>query len=896
MRHQEEKIPHLVRRYHLAIVCLVAFLLWAIASRFNAASRIRIVIPWQVHASTVDISDDTTVHVVFSNHLDIGFHSNLSDVPGTDLAVIDRYFRHHFPKAISTALDFHDKQQNLSREDWTAWDVDRGSVSSFYGYKYLTHAWLVSLYLDCPVWLGASCPTQQEVEEFKSAVNRGDITWHAMPHNAQVRNASNIFSKPGLHCHISFFQRLLMMKYSIIHQFLSRFFFCNSLFILLLQTSNSDALQIEFFLDPTFLRWSIEGIAHSLDRQFSLPFKRTISQRDVPGLTRAAIPALASAGIQAISVGVNGGSAPPAVPLNSLFWWQDPSSQKKLLAVWHPGGYSGFPVDSAAECLSSPGLNHVLCCAWKGDNEGPHSPDEVVAIFDAVQRQFPMVLRGKIVASDFDAFMREVLEANKAGKLYLPVIEQEIGDTWIHGIATDPVRTSDYRSLLRSWKKEVDLFAASPKCDDTNACHWQRFLTLLAKVPEHTWGTDTKQYPGDYIKWKNSDFHEALCSNDSSFTAAVESWRLQREYNDRALQSIFGSTLYDNAKRDLETLRRDRRPPSVDFLEENFDELSLHDVASMVFQSGDWKFRLSPSTGSLASLTYIGLTDHTVQRSASADGYDGVGIDWTGSNGSLAEVVYSTYDEASFHVLWTEYAYRPSPLPEWFLKDFGKPNVTSLGGATRLDSRPRLHRVFLSKIDSAVMEHLHVIAEVVFDQELVVMAGAPPRAYLEYRILPHSSDLHVDFTWVDKTATRLPEAMWVRWRPGPDATDPKSWRLYKLGELVDPLDVMQNGSMALHAVDDNGVIVMSNSKTRDGRQYKLQIKSLDAALTCVGWPNPLPNVRSPPEVSLGISTCLVNNIWGTNYPMWYPYDDEGRDMRFRFAIESRLVDEEVSLS
>jgi hypothetical protein len=48
------------------------------------------------------------------------------------------------------------------------------------------------------------------------------------------------------------------------------------------------------------------GLCHALDDRFGLPRKRTVSQRDVPGTTRSAIPTLQKAGIAAFSNGVNG--------------------------------------------------------------------------------------------------------------------------------------------------------------------------------------------------------------------------------------------------------------------------------------------------------------------------------------------------------------------------------------------------------------------------------------------------------------------------------------------------------------------------------------------------------------------------------------------------------------
>ena len=60
-------------------------------------------------------------------------------------------------------------------------------------------------------------------------------------------------------------------------------------------------------------------------------------QRDVPGMTRNAIPVLVDEGVQAITIGVNGGSAPPGVPKNVPFIWRDNPSGKEIVTVVHPG-------------------------------------------------------------------------------------------------------------------------------------------------------------------------------------------------------------------------------------------------------------------------------------------------------------------------------------------------------------------------------------------------------------------------------------------------------------------------------------------------------------------------------------------------------------------------------
>ena len=57
----------------------------------------------------------------------------------------------------------------------------------------------------------------------------------------------------------------------------------------------------------------------------------------MPGFTRNAIPILASEGVTAVTIGVNGGSAPPGVPKNAPFVWRDEASDTELLTVLHPG-------------------------------------------------------------------------------------------------------------------------------------------------------------------------------------------------------------------------------------------------------------------------------------------------------------------------------------------------------------------------------------------------------------------------------------------------------------------------------------------------------------------------------------------------------------------------------
>lgn len=177
----------------------------------------------------------------------------------------------------------------------------------------------------------------------------------------------------------------------------------------------------------------------------------------------------------------------------------------------------------------------------------------------------------------------------------------------------------------------------------------------------------------------------------------------------------------------------------------------------------------------------------------------------------------------------------------------------------------------------------------------------------------------VDCLLQNKTATRLPEALWLRFTPAKRVANASTWNFNKLGSWISPSEVLLNGSHALHAVQDEGVRVKSfngvhpaanpqhqrrhlsaGPRRHDGNSIRgsfedvtdihqaeqLQISSADAALVCAGYPNPFPNLHSTPDMGEGVAFNLANNIWGTNYIMWVPYTEKDRNLAFRFDVQA----------
>lgn len=775
------------------------------------------------------VSGREKIHLIFSNHLDVGF-DGINPTPGTDFNVINKYFTEFFPQAIDTS-------QTLA---------ERGGRERL---QWMTQSWLVSLFLDCPIGMDLHCPSTAEVEAFEAAVHRGDIYWHALPFNGQL----------------------------------------------------------EFF-DVSLLEFAVQ-LTHEIDVKFGLPPKSTMSQRDVPGFTRAALPILYAQGVRAVTVGVNGGSAPPGVPHNQPFIWRDTQSQSDMLAMWHPGGYSGVPVDDQTQCVSAAGFDHKLCMAWRQDNAGPHSAEEVLDIFQRTQAAFP---GAEVFTSTLDNFTLALQAA--LPNLRLPVVTEEIGDTWAYGIASDADKVAEYRALLRmrtatAWKVQEAAY--------------RNFSRLLLKVPEHTWGFDTKTFLHDNANWANKQFHAQLDAHAHNYEDNIAQWQRQRGYMTWALEALdlsrphvaeplskaeslshdswhdsshdsahaadsTAGTLRTGERRKL-TARRTAESARSSAAGLNLPELSLrqeleqlrselqrqHELSNvegykehpigdpLKLKSSFWDIEVNTTTGTLSGLQYLWPEQE--------------GSNWATPQQPMGQVLYDTYTEEDYHIIWETYSYSD------FSWDFGKLNSSA--------ARPRHSR--LSPTITKVYKQqdgngFKALLKGSMPAWAVQDAGAPAEVWLDIQAPEDTDSLLLDVIWVNKTATRLPEAMWVQFAPSSTVADPHSWQMYKLGRPISPLDVVYNGSQSMHAVCDDGISVRGSGQ---GAWEQLNIRSLDAALVSPGEPIPFPVTRSKPDLSKGMAYNLANNIWGTNYIMWQPYEPEQSRMRFRFLLQMTKADQ-----
>ncbi len=565
-------------------------------------------------------------------------------------------------------------------------------------------------------------------------------------------------------------------------------------------------------VDPSLFEFGL-SLSQELDRRFG---KQTIAAKmtDVPGHTRGIVPLLAQAGIRFLHIGVNPACRAPAVP--PVFVWQDPRGAE-LVVMYQEGTYG--------DLMMVPGLDEAILFAHTDDNLGPPSTDQVVATFEQTRRRFPET---EIVASTMDRFAQAVLQSTAQ----LPRVSDEIGDTWIHGIGSDPGKVAQYRELCRlrrRWLASGAVAASDPRL--------VRFSRSLLPIPEHSWGLDEKVFLADYSHYAAQEFQAARTSE--RYRRFEASWEEQRAYVREAIAALAGSPLGGEAVDALQRIVPAR--PSLDASEPVRDPSAAIETAHFIL-------RINPESGAIAYL----------QEKQT-------GRVWAAESNQLASYWYQTFAQADYDRFWRQYVINKRSTRVWSWPDQTKPGIAQAGAVARTWC-PRLDGLYRREHEFG----LELTAMLSMPEDSWTSFGAP-RALALQLILPNDVPaVYLDLQWFEKPACRLPEAHWLSFKP--IAPERSGWHMDMMGERISPLRVVRNGNRTLHAV--------GSDVTYSDQAGGLRIETLDAPLVAPGAPSLLNFNNRQPPVRNGMHFNLCNNVWGTNFRMWY---DE--DARYRFILQ-----------
>ncbi len=208
--------------------------------------------------------------------------------------------------------------------------------------------------------------------------------------------------------------------------------------------------------------------------------------------------------------------------------------------------------------------------------------------------------------------------------------------------------------------------------------------------------------------------------------------------------------------------------------------------------------------------------------------------------------------------------------------DLGKPNMSS-ADPVHGTWRGQLQALYQLSNSSGT----YFLLQLTMPLNTSLLYGAPTTVWVQVAVLAGQRNIQFTLLLLQKTPTRLTEAHWFSFNPVL-ASAQAAWRMDKLGEWVDPMAVINQGAMHMHALGEGG---MTYGDVSTSTQPLLSVLSPDAPLVSVSGFNPFPTPFGTPNItSTGIALCLFNNVWGTNYPMWYPFVAGDENIRYRFSV------------
>ena len=551
------------------------------------------------------------------------------------------------------------------------------------------------------------------------------------------------------------------------------------------------------------------GLSKSLDKRFG---KVTTGAKmtDVPGHTRGLIAPLAKNGVGFLEIGVNGGSTVAKLP--PVFLWK--SADGASLPVMYHWDYGGT--------ARVPGSDIVLATRVRGDNSGPHTAGEIAEIYGELAAQYP---KAEIVACN----LSEMAEAITPHRDALPVVTSEIGDTWIYGVASDPIKVARYREIARlrdRWISKGEFGLG----DATDVALLRRLLLEA----EHTWGTDTKTWL-DFDNYKPADLERMLSTKN--YKVVQFSWQEKRQDLLDGVAALPDS-LRAEAERAIDALKP--AEPTI--------PAEAH-AAGKPIETAHFVLEIDPKTGAIIKLRN-----------------KATGRQWASDLKPIALFAYQTLSKEDYDRFIKSYL---TTTEDWAYKDFGKPNIERFGAESRtwLPASAAVH------VEETAEAH-RVVIQPWFEDEAAFQSGRaafPRKVYVELVLPKAEAMIHVTASWFQKPPTRLPEALWMTFNP--DVRDEKGWTLHKSDEMVSPFDVVESGNRHMHA--------LSTSFFHGEGASRFEVMTLDAPLVALGERTPLLFSNEQPDLGKGIHSCLYNNAWGTNYIMWC-----GEDARFRYEIRA----------
>jgi alpha-mannosidase len=628
---------------------------------------------------------------------------------------------------------------------------------------------------------------------------------------------------------------------------------------------------------------------------------------DVPGHTRMLPSLLNQAGVKFLHLGCNPFSTPPEVP--RIFRWEGPDG-RQVVTFYNKGDYG-----SSLEPPDDWPFPVWLALMNTGDNHGPQKPEIIADILREVERTMPGT---EVVMGTLDDFIAEIEPLTDI----LPVVREDLADTWIHGVGTYPKEVGRIRRLrqtLADTEKALAVALAEGTVEAEEAAALKQSIDRAYEQAilfgEHTWGMDIKQM-GEDREYRKERF--AALKATELYQRIERSWEEKKERvraaaaeTGKALPQVMeklarsaagaGGGAGNTSRRnegllvfnglgwerdiwvDLEAIPAKDVVP-VDAATGEVPEMRtvagrmqilIRSVPPLGSRFIRWERREPPAESPVPpAASTIRIGDHTLENRwyrLSVDPKHGVirsltdkstGHEWvdrTPDTPGFGQYRYDVYGDQDITDFLRSYAYR---FYTWGIIDFGRAGYPKQEHRTYVPAEFRTETI---RGDGSAT----IVMTASTDSSSTKLYGNAREVSLAVTLYEHEPYIDMELQLKDKEETPFIESGHFLL---PIHLPQARASIQKLGQVVDPqTDIAEKANHVLYCCD-RWVDIGDGTKG-------IAIIPLDTPLFSFGESGILRFRSSYEEQKPTLLFNLFNNSWGTNFPQWM-----GGDYRFCFRL------------
>lgn len=232
------------------------------------------------------------------------------------------------------------------------------------------------------------------------------------------------------------------------------------------------------------------------------------------------------------------------------------------------------------------------------------------------------------------------------------------------------------------------------------------------------------------------------------------------------------------------------------------------------------------------------------------------------SDVSLGKVSYEIFGTNTFEKWKKEYMVNLKENKLWAIPDFFKLGMEEIKSTKEnIYFAPKAKKVFIYKNVITIQAN--------FSNCECGIYGCPREILIRYVL----NEKEIDLTTYlyNKDASRMPEALWISHFD--DKHFMKNIKIRKLEEVIDPFKVVENGNRNYHAIKEADVNI---------DDLCVKVIPLDSTLLSIGEKRLYNFDQNYADLKGGLHFNLYNNLWGTNFKMWY---EEDIISRFKIKIQ-----------